>query len=85
MQAKLKDTDIPVGVVSDAKKEEIFTNGVLNDVSTAHFVRGEANRALGQKKVAIEAYRNALKLGVIPNRDGLILLRLTKNGSFLFL
>jgi hypothetical protein len=62
LQATLADEQIPVGAVSEATQKKIFANGVLNDVATAHFIRGAAAKALGQKETAIEAYRAALKL-----------------------
>ena len=55
----------PIGAVSDAEKARIFTNGLLNDVSTACFIKGRAAEYLYKqdkkknkeyKDIAINAY-----------------------------
>jgi len=50
MQAALKD-------YASGSNEEIFKNWALNDVGTALFILGEANRTAGKKDDAIKAYK----------------------------
>jgi hypothetical protein len=51
----------PVGAVSEDKKNEIFSRGVLNDVATCYFIKGQSLEKLNRITEAKEAYRNALK------------------------
>jgi hypothetical protein len=39
----------PTGAVSDAEKNRIFMRGLLNDVGTAYFVKGQAAESLFKK------------------------------------
>ncbi len=53
---------LPTGAVDAATKKRIFDNGLLNDVSTCLFIKGKAAEATGDKKAAVGAYDQALKL-----------------------
>jgi tetratricopeptide (TPR) repeat protein len=52
----------PTGAVDEPTKKTIFSNGLLNDAGTAWFIKGRAAEARGDKKVAIGAYCEAVKL-----------------------
>jgi hypothetical protein len=52
----------PVGAVADEKrKNEIFARGVLNDVATCYFIKGQALEKLDRISEAKEAYKGSLK------------------------
>ena len=59
-----------IGAVNDIKKNKIFENGLLNDVSAACFVKGRSAEQIykqdkmknkGYKQIAIDAYKLACK------------------------
>jgi tetratricopeptide (TPR) repeat protein len=54
---------LPTGPVDEATKNTIFANGLLNDVATCLFIKGKSAEGVGDRKSAIEAYQNAIKLG----------------------
>jgi hypothetical protein len=64
LQAELtaKNRKVPEGAVSDAEKEEIFRNSLLNDAATCAFLKGEALEALGERAAAIKAHELASRL-----------------------
>jgi hypothetical protein len=55
MQGELKK-EPSTGTVSDDIKEEIFKNGVLNDVATCWFIKGRSLERLNKIEGAIQAY-----------------------------
>jgi hypothetical protein len=61
---------VPIGQINSVEKNRIFYNGLLNDVATACFYKGEAALRLynenkinnaSYKKIAIEAYKLTLR------------------------
>ncbi len=52
----------PIGVVSEKVKKMIFTNGILNDVSTCFYIKGEASRIRGDNEAAASAFHDCKKL-----------------------
>jgi hypothetical protein len=74
MQKRLVENGIPApptGKVSDEEKNAIFARGILNDVSAAYLVKGEAAEKLYNKEkeknsrykaIANEAYKKAIEL-----------------------
>ncbi len=52
----------PTGAVTEAEKQKIFEYGLLNDTATCLFTKGKAAEAKGDKKTAITAYTEVLKL-----------------------
>jgi hypothetical protein len=59
LQSKLSNAhaaDPPVGAVTESQKRAIHQNGLLNDVATCFFIKGEAWRKLGNKGEARQAY-----------------------------
>lgn len=52
----------PTGAVTDDEKKTVFENGLLNDTATCLFIKGKAAEAAGDKKAAVAAYSQALKL-----------------------
>jgi len=52
----------PVGRVPDDQKKIIFKRGVLNDVATCYFIKGQALEKLKDKAAAKEAYESACHL-----------------------
>ena len=59
-QEALKDSPMPpVGAVSDEDKAVIQARGVLNDVATCYFIKGQALEKLGRVNQAKEAYQSA--------------------------
>jgi hypothetical protein len=59
----------PLGAVSDADRQKIFSRGVLNDVGAAFFVKGRSAEALARstkkqdyRTLAKDAYTSAAKL-----------------------
>jgi len=52
----------PTGAVDEATKKSTFENGLLNDVASCLFIKGKAAEAKGDKKTAVAAYTQALKL-----------------------
>lgn len=57
-----RKVNLPTGAVDEQTKKAIFDNGLLNDTGTAWFIKGRAAEARGDKKVAIGAYSEAVKL-----------------------
>ena len=62
-----REPEPPVGAVSDADKQKIFSRGVLNDVGAAYFVKGRSAGALVRAKkredyrsIATQAYTMAI-------------------------
>jgi hypothetical protein len=51
----------PVGAVSEQEKLVLFSRGLLNDVATCFFIKGEAAQKLGRIGAAIDAYQAASK------------------------
>jgi hypothetical protein len=70
MLTQKREPDPPIGAVSDADKQKIFSRGVLNDVGAAYFIKGQSAEALfaqGKKDkdyhaIARAAYGDAKKL-----------------------
>ncbi len=73
-QAKLERNGIsnpPTGEVDAAEKHKIFSQGLLNDVATAYFIKGNSAESLYRKDkirnseykgMAVEAYNSACRL-----------------------
>ncbi len=57
-----RNVRVPTGAVDERTKAAIFENGVLNDTGTALFIKGKAAEGRGDKKAAVAAYRDAVKL-----------------------
>lgn len=54
---------VPNGVIrSEAIRQEILSHGALNDVSACLFIKGKASESLKNRRAAITAYGQALKL-----------------------
>lgn len=53
---------LPTGTVDEATKQRIFENGPLNDVAACLYIKGRSAEAIGDKPVAIKAYRSLAKL-----------------------
>ena len=53
---------IPNGPVTEAQKQKVFANGVLNDVATCLFIKGRCAERLRQIPQAKAAYSAARKL-----------------------
>jgi tetratricopeptide (TPR) repeat protein len=64
LQEKLENekADLPTGAVSAQLKAKILANGLLNDVGTCYFIKGQAAEKLGRKEDAVKAYEEARKL-----------------------
>jgi len=60
-QQQALPTPPPVGVVSAADKDQIFSSWALNDVAACYFILGQALEKLGRVDEAKEAYRGAQK------------------------
>ncbi len=72
IQNKLDSLNIvpETGTVNDVQRNRIFQNGLLNDVSTACFIKGRSaenlykqdrNRNLAYKQIAVDSYKLACK------------------------
>ena len=61
---RLRDSQVPLGQVSDAEKQIIQKNGVLNDVATCLYIKGRAATQLSEADVAQEAFE---ALGALPD------------------
>ena len=86
MQGLHADLGRPVGRSDTESTDGVLVEKVANDMNEAgtlvvHFTANMTTVQFIQKRID----RFGTSMGVIPNRDGLILLRLSKNGSFLFL
>jgi tetratricopeptide (TPR) repeat protein len=57
-----RNVRVPTGAVDERTKAAIFENGVLNDTGTALFIKGKAAEGRGDKKAAVAAYGDAVKL-----------------------
>jgi tetratricopeptide (TPR) repeat protein len=53
---------LPTGEVDEPTKKKILENELLNDVATCLLIKGKAAEATGDKKAAIAAYSQAVKL-----------------------
>lgn len=53
---KAKNSQVPLGQVSDAQKQTIHKSGVLNDVAACLYIKGRAATALSEAAVAREAF-----------------------------
>jgi len=51
----------PVGDVPESERGPIFHRGVLNDMATCFFIKGEAAKKLGKKDDAVAAYTEAAR------------------------
>ncbi len=51
--------EIPNGMVSEKDRDELLSHGPLNDVAACYFYLGQAQRKLGHKEEAREAYTKA--------------------------
>jgi hypothetical protein len=51
----------PTGDVSDAEKSRIFKQGLLNDVATAYFVKGQAAQTLARRGARSGPYQQMAK------------------------
>lgn len=63
-QAELESKNVPIpatGMVSEAEKEVLADWGLLNDVATCFYIKGQAWEKLGLKEDAIQAYQAVLK------------------------
>ncbi len=52
----------PEGAVSDEEKTRVFQNGLLNDVCTCLFIKGQSAQKTGETKLATTAYQEAASL-----------------------
>jgi hypothetical protein len=52
----------PIGRMSEAQRQAVFDQGLLNDVGTCRWLKGRALEAMGQKAEAKAAYDAATKL-----------------------